>query len=80
MDKTRPFCAERAGNFYTDKEIKSWAKEDWKGKNPNTTESSIFYLCGGYNCTHQLIPVHESLVPDDVKKLAAERGFYKMAA
>jgi hypothetical protein len=63
MDKTRPFCEERVGNFYHQKEIESWANTDWQGKRPGTTSSSIFIYCGGYNCRHSLIPVSETLVP-----------------
>jgi hypothetical protein len=63
MDKTRPFCEERVGNFYHQKEIESWANIDWQGKRPGTTSSSIFIYCGGYNCRHSLIPVSETLVP-----------------
>lgn len=63
IDKTRPFCEERAGKFFHQKEVESWAKLDWKGKNPLTTESSIFVLCGGYNCAHEIIPVAQTIVP-----------------
>jgi hypothetical protein len=65
MDKTRPFCMERVGNFYHEDEIKLWANQDWAGKNKDTTESSIFIYCGGHNCAHSLIPVSESLVPEE---------------
>jgi hypothetical protein len=68
MDKSREFCIERSGNFYHESEIKEWAKDEWRGKRQGTTESSIFIYCGGYNCTHSLIPVHESLVPKEVKE------------
>lgn len=63
MDKTRPFCEERVGNFYHQKEVEKWAEEDWKGKRAGTTESSIFVFCGGYNCRHSLIPVSDIIVP-----------------
>lgn len=65
MDKSRPFCIARAGNIYHQDEIESWAGLSWAGKNPNTTASSIFIYCAGYNCGHQLIPVHASLVPKE---------------
>jgi hypothetical protein len=65
MDKTRPFCMERVGNFYHESEIKLWANQEWQGKNKDTTESSIFVYCGGYNCAHSLIPVSETLVPEE---------------
>lgn len=65
MDKTRPFCAARAGNFYHESEIKKWADQEWEGKRRGTTESSIFIFCGGYNCSHSLIPVHKNIVPKE---------------
>jgi hypothetical protein len=63
MDKTRPFCEERAGKFFHQSEIEGWAKLSWAGKNNLTTESSIFILCGGHGCIHELIPVSKSIVP-----------------
>jgi hypothetical protein len=63
MDKSRPFCVERAGKYFHQKEIESWASMSWAGKNNLTTDSSIFILVGGHGCVHQLIPVHESIVP-----------------
>lgn len=63
MDKTRPFCAERAGKFYHESEIKKWADQEWEGKRRGTTESSIFIFCGGYNCAHSMVPVDKSIVP-----------------
>jgi hypothetical protein len=72
MDKSREFCIERAGNFYHESEIKQWAGLEWRGKRQGTTESSIFVYCGGYNCTHSLIPVHEAIVPQDVKDRVME--------
>lgn len=65
MDKSRPFCIERAGKFFHQKEIEGWAKLSWAGKNPLTTESSIFVLAGGYSCAHELIPVSKSIVPQN---------------
>lgn len=65
MDKTREFCVERVGNFYQQKEIEKWADQDWQGKRAGTTASSIFIYCGGYNCRHSLVPVHESVVPKE---------------
>ena len=66
MDKTRPFCLERAGKFYSHKEIESWALEEWAGKKQGTTESSIFLFAGGWNCGHQIIPVSKIIVPQEV--------------
>lgn len=67
MDKSRPFCIDRAGKYWHQKEIENWASLSWSGKNPLTTESSIFILAGGFSCLHQLIPVHESIVPQSAK-------------
>lgn len=65
IDRSREFCIDRTGKFFTHKEVESWAKLNWKGKDPLTTESSIFVLCGGFSCRHQLIPVSESIVPKE---------------
>lgn len=62
MDKTRPFCLERAGRYFHESEIKSWASMDWAGKRAGTTESSIFIFCGGYGCLHSMVPVDRSIV------------------
>jgi len=77
IDKSREFCQERSGNFYHHKEIKQWANLSWQGKNKLTTESSIFILAGGYKCGHSIIPVHASIVPDDVIQRNVQNGNYK---
>lgn len=70
IDKTREFCRERAGGYYHQSEIEAWADEDWQGRNRFTTKSSIFIYCGGYNCGHSLIPVHDSIVPkEDLERI-----------
>lgn len=66
IDTTRAFCEERAGKFFHRKEVEAWADLKWAGKNPMTTESSIYIFCGGYGCIHSLIPVSETIVPEDV--------------
>jgi hypothetical protein len=68
---SRDFCIKHAGNFYHRKEIEAFAKQEWKGKNPLTTKSSIFVLAGGYNCRHSFIPVSEKIVPKEVLERAA---------
>lgn len=75
IDTSRPFCRERNGHYYTQKEIESWASLEWAGKNPLTTESSIFVLVAGFNCNHQLVPVSESIVPAEDLEHAKELGF-----
>lgn len=64
-DNSREFCIERSGKFFHRKEIQAWARRKWKGKAAGTTQSSIFVLLGGYNCTHSLIPVSEFIVPKE---------------
>lgn len=76
IDSSRPFCIDRAGNYYHQKEIESWASLKWAGKNPLTTESSIFTLAGGYSCAHSLIPVSINIVPDDVIHRNIDNGNY----
>lgn len=66
MDKTRPFCTDRSGNYYHHSEIESWASESWAGKKQGTTESSIFLFAGGWNCGHSIIPVSEIIVPEEI--------------
>lgn len=77
MKDSRPWCVEHAGGYYHRDEIISWVNIDWKGKRPDTTESSIFIYCSGYNCTHSLIPVDISVVPQSDIDSAIENGFYK---
>lgn len=77
---SREFCEERAGLFFHQKEIELWAEMDWAGKNKDTTSSSIFILAGGYNCRHSIIPVHISIVPQEVIQRAIDLGYYKAAA
>lgn len=66
IDKTRPFCEERAGKFFSHKEIEAMASIEWAGKKQGTTESSIFLFAGGWNCGHQIIPVATNIVPQEV--------------
>lgn len=75
IDTSRPFCRERNGNYYSQKEIESWASLHWSGKNNLTTESSIFILAGGWSCGHQIIPVSEITVPAEDISRAKELGF-----
>jgi len=65
IDKSREFCIERAGKYFHQTEIEAWASLDWSGKDPLTTESSIFILAGGYGCLHTIIPVSKIIVPKE---------------
>lgn len=66
MDTSRPFCTERNGQYFSHKEVESWASLEWAGKKSGTTTSSIFLFAGGWNCNHQLIPVSKLIVPKEV--------------
>ena len=68
IEDTREFCLERDGLIFHRTEIEAWADLDWQGKNRATTESTIFNLCGGYNCIHTLVPVSVEDVPEDKRK------------
>lgn len=74
-DKSRPFCIDHADHYYPKTEVESWAAEDWTGKRPDTTETTIFIYVGGFFCRHSLVPVSESVVPQEDIQSAKERGF-----
>jgi len=74
---SRPFCMERAGNFYHHNEIESWASLIWAGKNNLTTASSIFTLAGGHQCRHFIVPVSTLIVPQEVIDRNIASGNYK---
>lgn len=66
ISDSRPFCKERAGKYFSQKEVESWASSSWEGKAKGTNKTTIFTLAGGYNCRHNIIPVSKNLVPKDV--------------
>jgi len=71
IQTTREFCEERDGEYYHEDEIAEWADEDWDGKIDGTNAENIFSYCGGWNCRHSVIPVHESMVPEeDLKRMS----------
>lgn len=75
IDSSREFCIARAGKFFHHSEIESWASESWSGKKQGTTESSIFLFAGGWNCSHQIIPVSEIIVPEeDLERIKKPAG------
>ncbi len=74
---SRDFCLERKGNYYHKREVELWAHEDWQGKRPDTTESTIFIYAGGYRCLDQIIYVSEFVVPAEVIERAKELGYYE---
>ena len=81
---SRCFCMERKGKYYYYKEIEAWGRgekvgecgKDWQGKNPNTNESTIYILAGGYNCLDSIMPVSISIVPLDQVKRAMNLGYF----
>lgn len=75
MDKSREFCIEHAGGYFPKAEIESWASQDWAGKRPDTTESTIFIYAGGWSCSHSIIPVDESTVPKEDIQTAKDEGW-----
>ncbi len=77
MKDSREFCIERAGKYYHKREVELWANEDWQGKRPDTTESTIFIYAGGFFCKHQLVYVSEFVVPKEVIKRAKDLGYYE---
>jgi hypothetical protein len=55
---SRPFCKARSGRAFTRKQVEKWADlGKWLGRMPNTTKTTIFSYCGGYNCQHELYPI-----------------------
>lgn len=74
---SREFCVEHSDQFYHQLEVEAWADEDWQGKMPGTTSSSIFVYCGGWNCKNSLIPVDVSIVDQDVIDRNIANGNYK---
>jgi hypothetical protein len=58
VSDSRDFCKARTGRGYTRKEVEAWASlGKWQGRMPNTTKTTIFSYCGGYNCQHELYPI-----------------------
>jgi hypothetical protein len=60
MTTSRKFCIDRVGKVFSRKEIESWRKLDWDGKNDNYDPLTDV---GGYNCTHTL-----DFITDDLAK------------
>lgn len=73
---SREFCVEHSDQFYHQLEVETWASEDWQGKIPGTTSSSIFVYCGGYNCKHSIIPVSTLIVPQEDIQRNIDNGNY----
>jgi len=76
IDDTRDYCRKRAGKYFHKKEVEKSAKKRWSGKIPNTTASSIFVYCGGYNCRHEYMPVLINVIPTNVINKNLRNGNY----
>lgn len=76
IDDTRPFCRERAGQFFHRKEIESWGSLTWEGQIEGTNSSNIFSFAGGWGCRHIISPVSEFIIPKDVLLRNIENGNY----
>ena len=66
IDDTRSYCRKRAGKYFHKKEVEDSASEQWSGKIPGTTKTSIFIYAGGFSCRHAYIPVLINVVPKSV--------------
>jgi len=67
VDDTRPFCLSRLNRVYTNDEIASWNRSDWKGKNKTLP---VEIANGGYRCRHK-----RNFVSDQVgAAIAKQRG------
>lgn len=76
-ETTRPYCRERAGNYYHKREVEESAAEQWPGKIPGTNASNILTYRGGYNCGHQWLAVDALAVPKSVRERAINKGYYE---
>lgn len=67
---SRQFCRNLAGGYYTTEQIQAWPERygEWQGRAEGTNASTIFGYAGGYNCTHVLLAVAESAVPEEFKQ------------
>lgn len=73
---SREFCIERHDKYFHFKEVESWAKLEWDGKNPTTTAQSIFLFAGGFSCQHSILPVSVTSVPKEVLRRNITSGNY----
>lgn len=76
VDTSRPFCRALVSKRYIhESELAKIARGDIDGEKvslqglyPGTTGSNLISYCGGYNCTHQMIPVPASSVPTSIRR------------
>lgn len=91
LETSREFCIARNGNYYHEKEIETWIdgggddesnpepNVEWPGQYRGTNSSTIYSVCGGYNCKHTLMPVPIEGVPVDVIRRNMESGNIKLS-
>lgn len=70
VDTSRPFCIAMVDKKYIHKsEFASVLAENSKeGLMAGTNASNLVQHCGGWNCSHQLIPVPVSAVPTELRR------------
>lgn len=72
VQDSRDFCIARTGRAFTRKQVEDWASlGKWQGRMPNTTKTTIFSYCGGYNCQHELYPISAEQYKDYKKSKRA---------
>lgn len=69
VDTSRPFCIAMVEKQYIHKSefAKVLAENSKEGLMAGTNASNLVQRCGGWNCSHQLIPVPISSVPKDIR-------------
>jgi hypothetical protein len=64
MQRSRPFCIDRAGKVYSKAQIESWNSLNWQGK-----AGPPLIRRGGWNCRHHWQPVDPEWIPEDGLKV-----------
>jgi hypothetical protein len=59
-ESSRQWCISRKGRYFKKSEIESWASQNWNGKMPQTTKTTIFSLAGGFGCIDEFYAVTKS--------------------
>ena len=54
---SRQWCISRKGRYFKKSEVESWASQNWDGKMPGTTKTTIFSLAGGFGCVDEFYAV-----------------------
>ncbi len=70
VDTSRPFCRAMVEKRFINKsEFAKVLRENSKeGLMPGTNAENLVSRCGGYNCSHQLIPLPSSAVPSSLRR------------